>query len=441
MAAPEGVSVAFGSDALNTAPDWVRIDDPAGIQVVTGWQIRRGRTYITDVTETGTAQADFADTVGALDPTNTTGPFWPMNPNCPFAIALYNPVAEEWVTLFTGLVQQVPQTMDVSARVCKGSVMAQDLFSLLAIAEIPPGVDFADANDGTNTANEIGDTTYSQQAVDDRILTILADAGITDPDLLSIFSGNVQVQATIEPPGTNVLPALQDAAEAEFPAVANLFVTKAGATAFRGRLSRFDPTNPDYDINTWNVGDQIAVDADSSLALIAGLSFDRDVAKVINAALITPENIADADIPGQLVADADSVEAYGPRTYSGQNLIVAGGEGDDDNDAEEECVLFGTFFKDNFKDAQTNITQLTFRWVPLGAPNDAAHWAFLCGVELGDVVNVTTTHPGGGGFSAQPYFVEGISYQAVPGLDNPDITLTLDLSPGAYFTPDSNPFT
>lgn len=442
MAAPQGVSVAFGADALATDIDWSRVDNRVDL-AITGWSTKRGRTYLTDQTDTGTAQIDFSDNQGILDPTNTGGPFWPMDPNCPCAIALYNPVAATWTTIFTGLVQQIPQTLDVSKKVCRGSIMLADLFSLLALDEVPPGLAFDDSNAGTSTANDIGATTYSFQDVQSRILAILADAGIPS-GLANIFSGNVNVQATVEDAGTKTLSVLQDAAEAEFPGIANLYIGKDGVINFRGRQARFDPTNPTYSINTWNVGDVQAVEADASLALISALSFDRDVAKVINAALVAPENILPGDVPNQVVVADDSgasIEKFGNRVYDAENLITAGGSHDGKN-AIDETQLFGNFFAQNFHDAQTRITQLVIRWVPVGAPNDAAQWAFLCGVEIGDMVNVTTTHPGGGGFSAEPYFVEGISYSAAPSGhgDLADVTLTLDLSPEAYFNPEDNPF-
>lgn len=443
MAQPEGVSVAFGEAALTADPTWIRIDDQT-IALVTGWQTKRGRTYITDKSDTGTANVDFYDLLGSLDPTNATGPFTPMDPNCPFAIALYNPVTETWHTIYRGLEQNVQCVLDLSENFLTGTMPAADLFSLLAIAEIPPGVDFADAADGSNTANEIGDTTYAKQSVQDRIYAILADAGITDPAVLDIFSGNVQVQACVESPGTKVLQPLQDAADAEFPGIANLFISKEGVITFRGRRARFDPDS--YSAHTWHCGDTAAVAAGGSgWCLIAGLQFDKDVEKVINAADFSPQGISDIDIPGQLVTDPTSIDQFGPRGLSGADLLTAGGEGTDDNDANEETKLYSTYYVENMAAALPRISQLTFRWLP---PEDARAgdlWNLLCNVEIGDIVVVTTTHPGGGGFAADEYFVEGISYDAKPlGRedipDMVDVTCVLDLSPRGYFNPDDNPF-
>lgn len=446
MAQPEGVSVAFGQAALTASPTWTRIDDPATLSV-SEWQTNRGRAYILDKTDTGTASVTFTDLKGTLDPTNADGPFFPMDPNCPFAIALYNPVTETWHTVFTGLIQNTEITVDLSEIFSTGTLTAADLFSILAIAEIPPGVDFAAADDGSNTANEIGDTTYAQQAVNDRLLTILADAGITDPAFIDFTSGNVQVQACVEPPGTKVLQALQDTADAEFPGVANLYVSTDGKITFRGRLARFDPSS--YSAHTWLCGDVAAVAAGGDgWCLMSGLTFDRDVEKVINGALFSPEGIADIDLADQLeVADdgGASIEQFGPRTLTGADLLTAGGEGDDTNDANQETQLYGEYYVSNYNLAQNRVSQITFRWLSPEDPRAAALWNLLCNVEIGDVVEITTTHPGGGGFVSEPFFVEGIAYDAKP-LGRPDIpdmvdiTLTLDLSSKAYFNPDDNPF-
>lgn len=438
MADPLGVSVAFGADALDASPTWTRLDDLDSYPglFITGWQTNRGRNYFTDKNDAGTAQADFTDTAGVLDPTNASGPFYPMNPNCPFAIALYNPVADEWTTVFTGMLQSMPTTLDTSENWSTGSLMAADLFALLAIAEIPPGVDFDNTDSGTNTANEIGDTTYAAQSVQDRIKAILADA-LVPVGLTDIFTGNVDLQKCVEPPGTQVLQVLQDAADGEFPGVANLYMDKTGVVNFKGRLARFNPTDPTYGINTWHVGDRAAVDAHSSWAQIQTLSFDRDAAKIINAALFAPQGIADTDIAGQLVADSGSVTTYGTRTYTGSELLTAGGE-TDGNDANQETKLFADYYVDNFKDPATLISQVTFTNPKPGAANETAQWLFLCGVEISDVVVITTTHPGGGGFATVNYFVEGIQYQAVPAQNGPLITMTLTLSPAVYYG--TNPF-
>lgn len=430
------VSVAYGSAALAAAPSYTVLDTEAGLHI-NGWRTKRGRQFLTDRTGAGTASFDFSDTAGVLDPTHAAGPFYPMDPNCPAKIELRNPVSGSYVQVFGGLVQDIPTTVRMTdAPMNQGAVDLADMFSLLALKEVPPGLDFDSSGSGTTTPNTVGDTRYAATDVQSRILAILADAGVPSA-LYTIFSGNVNVQAIVYSPGYKILAALQDAADAEFPGVANLYCDKTGILTFHGRLARFNsgPGNP-YGIQTWKVGDAQAVAADTSKALLAvnGLMIDRDVTKVINNALCTPLNILSADIAGQLVVDAGSITQYGARPYSAQNLHTAGGI-TDGNDALAETLLFADFYVANMADAQTRVKQAIFKAVPPGRSNAAAHWSFLCNVEIGDVVEITTTHPGGGGLSAEPYFVEGISYQVDNQLTStPNVTMTLDLSPQAYFT-------
>jgi hypothetical protein len=436
------VSVAFGQAALSATPTWTRIDDPAGHHLVTSWKVKRGRTFMTDRTEAGEASADFIDTAGKLDPTNSTGPFYPMNPNCPFAIALWHPYESAWHTVYTGLVQNMPQTLDVTEKFITGTINAADLFSLLAVDEIPPGVTYTSTTSGgtATSAIAVGESTYAASTVQDRLKAILADSGIPS-GLTDIFSGNVNVQYTIYPPGTKVLAALQDAADAEFPGVANLYVSKGtGGTAakvvFHGREARWDPTGTaagtDWVYTEWNAGDLTDVGLHSSHATISELSFDRDVAKVINAALVSPDNILDAEIPGQLSASTASIATFGNRVYTSENMITQSGENDGKN-ANEETELFGAYYVNNFQDAQNRVSSVTFHAHPSAT---SATFDIVSKVDIGDRVNVTTTHPGGGGFNAAPYYVEGISYEAKPSgaTATADVQMTLELSPMEYFT-------
>jgi hypothetical protein len=66
-------------------------------------------------------------------------------------------------------------------------------------------------------------------------------------------------------------------------------------------------------------------------------------------------------------------------------------------------------------------------------------WKLCTEIELSDVLNVATQHPGGGGFGGVDFFVEGLSYDARPkNAAEPEVTLTVDLSPASYFS--SDPF-
>src|SRR4051812_22778631 len=99
-----GVSVAFDADLLELSPTWTRIDADA---VVTGWSIDRGRASEVEKTGTGTATVTIVDKAGTFDPTNSSSAFYgKLNPMKQAAIALYNPVASTWTTIFRGFVAE-----------------------------------------------------------------------------------------------------------------------------------------------------------------------------------------------------------------------------------------------------------------------------------------------------------------------------------------------
>jgi hypothetical protein len=76
--------------------------------------------------------------------------------------------------------------------------------------------------------------------VDDRIRQVVANAGIAD-DFFVDFSGNVELLETTYSPGESALTAIQEAADAEFPTVANFYPDRFGRGVFHGRLAKFDP--------------------------------------------------------------------------------------------------------------------------------------------------------------------------------------------------------
>jgi hypothetical protein len=434
---PAGIWIAYTNAWNDVNPTRVRIDNPAGISIATGFSIRRGRSYITDKMDSGTASVTFVDMHANLDPTNVASPFWPMNPNCPCGISIQNPVTTNWVPLFTGLLQGIPQQIAVDNAVSRGSVDMADIFSMLALMEVPAGLDVI-YNSATGTvskpANTTGNTTYQHATVQDQIKALLADAGIPAA-LTNVYSGNVTTQQVTYAPGEKILSAIQDAADAEFSGVANLFVGKDGKINFRGRLARFQPQN--YGINTWNVTDTAGAIGNPNRALLQSINLDRDVTKIVNNALFTPQGIADTAIHNQLVVDTASVARYGPRSLTGMDLINAGATtGVYFADPAGETKLFGTFYVTNQASPAARVSQAAFKWVDTNHPNAAYHWNFLCNVEIDDIVSIRTTHPGGGGFGGDTFFVEGITYDAQLGPANQwDLTLTLDLSPAAYYVP------
>jgi hypothetical protein len=139
-----------------------------------------------------------------------------------------------------------------------------------------------------------------------------------------------------------------------------------------------------------------------------------------------------------LTTKTSSIAAYGIRSWTAENLLTDGGLSSGTTDLEE-CRLFAEYHINNMSVPQNRISRVTFRSMDPDATGAAANWALICGAEIGDELYITTTHPGGGGFAAEPYFIEGIHLDVQPA--NPsyhDVTLTLDVSPQAFWT--TNPF-
>ena len=91
-----------------------------------------------------------------------------------------------------------------------------------------------------------------------RINQALADANWPS-GLTSIFTGNVNLHETVYSPGESILTVIHDAADAEFPGVANFYVDRYGVVCFHGRLARFNPSSvassaTHWDFHVWNLG-------------------------------------------------------------------------------------------------------------------------------------------------------------------------------------------
>src|SRR5581483_5443492 len=112
-----------------------------------------------------------------------------------------------------------------------------DIFDYLNGYGLTPGLDGVLGPPGTENTIFYAATSGS---VDDRIIEILTDTGI-DPAMYHAASGNVTVMAAQYDADESALTALRDAADAELPFIANLYVDRQGRFVFRGRYSRFDP--------------------------------------------------------------------------------------------------------------------------------------------------------------------------------------------------------
>ncbi len=499
-AIPAGFNIASNDNWKVRNPTWETV---SGVQ---SWTIDRGRNFELEKTRTGTAVVNLVDTNGDFDPTNTGALYYPFGPLFQAAIVLQNPVDSTLSTLFRGFCSRLEWTPYVTEQYANVQISLVDGLGVLAAAEMAEGT-FGDgvldgniyfSQDTATTAvqtriNKVldqcswpanhsgadgvtnGTTTFTAAsatfATADvgsfiqifgkgrfQIVARASNTSITlsgSPSaatglawsygLRSIFTGNVKLQKGTYAPRSQALTVIQDAADGEFPNVANFYVSKDGIATFHGRLARFDPTQPDYNITDWKVGDAAAVLGDSNYVPAAPpLVASQDDSSLYSSAIATPANIDDGDIAGQYVTSGTAVTNYGLRTWSAENLLTLGGSV---NDALEETLLFADYIRDNFSSFYSTtssrpivrVGQITIKPRGVGTTEATKTWALMCGVDISDRVHLKTTHHGGGGFDDE-FYVEGVHYHAEPwNATTLNVTLTLDLSPASYY--DNNPFT
>lgn len=448
--APQGVCIAFDDDVFEPEPVWTRIDDPVGLGIrVQEWSVSRGRAGERDQTQTGTASITIVDFVGILDPTNADGAFYgKLDPMKQAAIALRNPVTETWSTVFRGFVSEWLYEWDESGAFARITLELVDAFAVFSAVELTP----AQHGDAIPERFDQDQIYYAGEPstfkhVDQRIIQGLDDAGwagsgsgIDTANLRNIFSGNVSVQEKVYERRDQLLALLFDAADAEFPGIANIYMSRNGVVTFHGRYARFFPDRPAYAIATWEVGGKAQADADASVVPFQKMSGRRSDSDIFNVCIALPLGVNAEDVPDQATIDMTSVAKYGWRELSFPDLLTFAGHDDDLNPttAVEETKKFSDYYVGNYKDPKTRVTNLTF--VPKGPDHFSAEalWAFMCAVEIGDVIELLTTHPGGGGFD-EPFYVEGIRYSVIPArTDMDNVTLQIDVSPASYFA--YNPF-
>lgn len=455
---PHGVCVAFNDSALAQNPVWTRLDDPAGYRLASSWQISRGRQTALDKTGTGTAQVTFTDLHGLLDPTNPTGPFFDkLEPSLQAAIGFMNPMTGDWTTLFRGHLSSQNHDLNMITDSRGVDVVVMDLvdaFDLLGAIELAPanhGITptvwshFADVYYPGTPSNFVGEPAVWKH-VDDHIVQLLDDAkwpntGQKRAGLRNIFAGNVSVQGTVYARRDSMLTALFDAADAEFPGVANIYVSKTGVLTFHGRFARFYPARPGYGIGSWSCGDMTQAAYDPDCAPISGISFHRSKEDIVNACIALPDGFSDTDVPTQLSKNTTSINKYGWRSLTFEGLKIHQGHDDLGNstNALVETKKFADYYVQNFAEPQTRVTQIRFRPRGYNQVGASALWALMCGVEIGDLIHLTTSHTGSGSGFNEDFFVEGIHYTAQPGnAGMHDVTMELDVSPQSFFA--SNPF-
>lgn len=436
------VNVAFDDDTLEPSPSWTRLDNIPGL--VASYTIDRGRQFELDRTDGGRASVQIVDRNGLLDPTNTTGTYYTkIEPLIQVVLGRFNPILSQWQTRFRGFVDEWDYSFDPSQNFNVLTLELLDIFEILQSVQMVPGI-FGEVPPSTS----VGQVVYNVQDVNERINDVYADLSLPS-DFYVTFTGNVELYQTIYSPGESALTALQEACDAEFPGISNLYPDRFGRSVFHGRLAKFDPATVSagagaaaWDWHHWYAGDQAAVAAaPTTHAHIRRFGFERGLSKIYNQALATPLGIADADVEGQIVDDPTSIALRGIRSWSAQNLLTKRGLLDSST-ALVECARFALNIVTNYKDPHNRVSTLTFRSMRTGQTGAAPNWKLLCEVDISDRIDITVDSPGGGGLNLEPFYVEGIHETNEPLNDvYDDVTVSLDVSPiGVYSNDTTDPF-
>lgn len=354
------------------------------------WESHRGRQIEFDEIEAGTAKIWLNNRDGRFDPTKGSSPYnGKLLPLKQSRITMAKPTAPAiFEPQFTGYVERWSFKRK-GPRHQTALVELVDGFEPLSRAEIAPSM-----KNGSY---------FAAQQTDDRQRAALADAG-WPAARTQINTGNVDVQPTLYQPGASALEVCRDAAEAEFPGVGMIFMTKAGVYRFLGRCARFDQTNPD-----WFLGDAGAREIDPTLIPIFDVELDYDKEHLYNKALILPEGVAAQDVYVRKVQA--SIDKYGPRWLPQiTDLLIQAGT-TTGNSAVKECSdVFAKYYVDNYKTPYVRATGLELRasFADATATFLDPLWDFMLNVEIGQLIRLWTVHPSGGGANPLDFYVEGI---------------------------------
>lgn len=410
---------------LVAEPTWTRYDNLANCRCP-GFDCESGRQSELESTGTGEARVYFNDREGVLNDADLVG--------LQIMLQLYNPVTATWHPRWRGHIDDISYNVNPSvAGLATVQLECLDVFDYLGGVAMLPGFGHA------LPAGMVSVVFYEDQNVDDRIILHLDDAGIA-ASMRVIFSGNISVNEKLYDFDDFILTAIRDAADAEFPGIANVYVDRFGRVAFHGRFARFDPEGVEagganWDFNRWECA--TGADVTSGVAQIREFAYNRPRSRIINSYLAWP--IADelgvefpqADIEALIRQDAASIAAYGYRGGHDAPGLIIKENINNSNTGAEECALFGDFYVGNYSTVHENIQRVKLMSL---APSDAratATWDAMTRMDISDGVTLTVSEAD---LTAVDYFVDGLSVSC--RYLNPEydlVEVTPNLTPAAYY--------
>lgn len=402
-----GQQIAFGA-SLDPFPAWTSLEESLGLRV-SGWRINRGRVDETQRTGTGTASIFVNDLEG----------YFGLGSEFPSQARLLLRGSPRFRGYVDEVNVEVVHTTD--GDLSRVTIECSDMFEYLSRAQLMAGVH----GHFPVPAGQEQYVYYEVDQVDDRIIDTLFSVGILSAQR-SVFSGNVELLSKTYPSGTTAMQVIDECADAEWPGVSNRFCDGTGRFCFRGRFARFNPSDPTYGIQFWEAGTGSSVT--TGRAQIRRLRYGTKRSLIVNSAIAYPEGTAEANAPLTVLQNVGSIGNWGERSWTAENLLTKR-HLSNGNTGADEAILFATYQVQNYNAPRARVDRVQFRTLRDEDPRAADTWDLMCGVEIGDVLDI---YPGG-----TRYFVEGITLEAreLDG-DIPYAVCDLDLSPAAFWTVD-----
>lgn len=427
------VLVAIAQSPLNPAPTWTRYDDIT-LELCGGWDIDTGRQSELDTTDTGTANVYFNARNNTTFDVNLVG--------MQIMLQAYDPVAAAWQPQYRGViddVQVVPNPLVDSANDLSAvQWTCVDRFDYLGGVKFLPGV-----HGNTAPAGMSGVAFYEDGPVNTRLEALLDDANV-DPDDYVVFEGNVEVNETLYGTEEVILQGLRDAADAEFPGIANVYVDRFGRVVFHGRFARFDPDGTAgpagadaWDFQRWSAATR--EDVTTGVAQIREFAYNFPRSRIINSYVAWPREDENgvpwnhAGISTQISTDATSITTYGYHGDDSPDLIIkrlkpAVGT----STGAQQCKLFADFYVNNYAVPRLNVQRVKFMSVMPDDPVAAATWALMTRADISDIIALTIDEAG---LTAEDFYIEGFHKELRPANNTVDmLTVTPNLTPFAYYT-------
>jgi hypothetical protein len=403
------VLVGFQTNAIFSQP--FQLDDAAygildtstlgGIQfadlttMVQSININRGRSRQLQEFNTGTATVSFWNKSRALDPLNTSSPYWNTTANTTGIVPrLPIQIFANGIPIYTGVIQDWNVNYDTGNNDIVYASCADD-FTVLASATLA---------DHTVTAEQTGT----------RINTVLNYGEVAYQGARSIATGSSTLGGTAASAdfsiqqGTSVLNYLQDVTDAE---QGYLFMSAEGTLSFKGRSQILNPISA------------ATFTGDDSL----GIRY-QTLVNEFGDELLYNVIVTEGPAGGPFTAtDSDSVAQYQAQTYSQTSLL---------NSTTTELQGLGNYLLGKYRQPQLRFTGLSTQLLAL---NETKQNQCL-NLDLTDVCNVVKHFAVGSPTSVdQTVIVTGISHNITPG--SHIISYTFESTDGnAYLTLDDPVF-